>query len=100
MLFKEHIILYLLYQFIIYQCSIRLLISFPLKRGDILKKWIHAVRRKNFVPTKHSRICSEHFVETDYLHRPNINVPHLKPDAVPSIFKEFPAYYQVIKQRS
>ncbi len=69
-----------------------LLCRFP-KDETLRKRWIIAVKRKNFVPNdKSSKICSEHFVESDYLVRPNINLPQLKPDAVPSVFKGFPEH--------
>ncbi|XP_069704837.1 uncharacterized protein [Periplaneta americana] len=64
--------------------------TFPFKDQERLKKWIAAVRRRNFLPTRHSRICSEHFRKEDYLVRPNINVPRLNSSAVPSIFHAHP----------
>ncbi|KAJ4448840.1 hypothetical protein ANN_00231 [Periplaneta americana] len=64
--------------------------TFPFKDQERLKKWIAAVRRRNFLPTRHSRICSEHFTKEDYLVRPNINVPRLNSSAVPSIFHAHP----------
>lgn len=51
------------------------------------------MRRENWSPTKHSRICSEHFIPSDYA-GPGMNVPHLKESAVPSVFQGFPARLQ------
>lgn len=52
-----------------------------------LKKWIHAVRRNNFKPTKSTKLCSKHFCDSDYV-PPLIEESRkrLKNDAVPSIF--------------
>lgn len=67
---------------------------FPLNDKERLNAWVHAVRRENFKPTKYSRLCSEHFLAECYEIRPNINVPYLKKDAVPSVFKGFPPHLQ------
>lgn len=73
--------------------------SFPFSREKVLKAWIHAVRRKNFKPTKSSVICSAHFRETDFIKNNRGWV--LKHDAVPSVFENFPAHLQPkpIKER-
>lgn len=68
--------------------------SFPSKNNILLDKWVNALKRKNFKPTQWSRVCSEHFTEEDYVHRPDSNRPLLKIDSVPSIFKAFPSYLQ------
>ncbi|XP_041987404.1 THAP domain-containing protein 1-like [Aricia agestis] len=39
---------------------------FP-KNPGLKKQWEIAIRRKNFVATKHSRICRDHFKESDYV---------------------------------
>ncbi|XP_023210091.1 THAP domain-containing protein 4-like [Centruroides sculpturatus] len=67
---------------------------FPLKKPDLLKKWVTAVRRENFKPTKSSSLCSEHFKDTDFKLRPGAFTKKLKEDAVPSMFSAFPSYYQ------
>ena len=51
--------------------------SLPLKRKVVLKQWIHRVGRKNLPINKHTRICSEHFVQA----RGRL----LRPDQVPSL---------------
>lgn len=58
-----------------------------------LKAWLHPIKRKNFVPTKYSKLCSDHFQESDYLVRPGTYIRRLKPNAVHSNFN-FPQYYQ------
>lgn len=59
---------------------------FPFKRPEILKLWIAAVRRENWYPSKTSKLCGKHFVESDYLIKPGCTAKLLKPDAVPSVF--------------
>ncbi|CAH1396345.1 unnamed protein product [Nezara viridula] len=51
------------------------------------KKWIIAMKRKNFEPTYSSRVCSKHFTPDQYQIRPNCNFELLKPDSVPSVFE-------------
>lgn len=57
-----------------------------------MAKWIHAIKRKNFKPSPNTVLCSEHFVESDYLES-SYNKKLLKKTAVPTIFK-FPSYLQ------
>ncbi|XP_042310095.1 peroxynitrite isomerase THAP4-like [Sceloporus undulatus] len=59
---------------------------FPLGKKDVLKKWVWNIRRKNFTPTRHHVICSEHFCETDYLENVASGRRYLKPEAIPSVF--------------
>ena len=40
--------------------------SFP-SDNDLRSKWINALKRKNFTPSKHSRLCSCHFLSEDYI---------------------------------
>jgi len=68
--------------------------KFPLNNPELLKKWLIEIRRKNFMPTKYSSICSEHFKLEDYQIRPLATVKLLKTDAFPSIFKAFPSHLQ------
>ncbi|XP_044125392.1 uncharacterized protein LOC122920184 isoform X1 [Bufo gargarizans] len=65
---------------------------FPLKDPERLSKWVIAIRRKNWKPSASSRICSDHFAKNDYMLRPNVLVPRLRLDAVPSIFDGFPSH--------
>lgn len=57
---------------------------FPLARPDICCKWVAAMRRNNFKPTKYSNICSQHFTEDSFKRECNNRV--LKESAVPSLF--------------
>lgn len=58
------------------------------------------MRREGFEPTKHTVICSEHFLETGYLVRPGSYRKMLKPDAIPTVFPAFPSYYQPPAKKS
>lgn len=57
-------------------------------------RWVTAVRRENWAPTKSSRLCSEHFSVESYEISSRLarefglgqKAPKLKPDAVPTIF--------------
>ena len=40
---------------------------FP-KNDDLQKLLLRAIKRENWKPGKWSKICSKHFVESDYLH--------------------------------
>ena len=80
--------------------------SFPLNNPELCEKWIRCSNpRTDFVPSKHSRICSRHFRENDFVvahsdsnvsrrrlqqrssEARRLRKRHLKPDAVPSIFE-------------
>lgn len=40
--------------------------SFLLKNEELSKKWLVAMKREDFVTTKHSRICGNRFISLDY----------------------------------
>ncbi|KAI7812686.1 THAP domain-containing protein 1 [Triplophysa rosa] len=58
--------------------------KFPLARPDVCHKWVGAMKRRNFKPTKYSSICSQHFTRDSFRQECNNRV--LKDDAVPSLF--------------
>ncbi|XP_061119093.1 THAP domain-containing protein 1 [Conger conger] len=58
--------------------------KFPLARPDVCGKWVAAMRRNNFKPTKYSNICSQHFTKECFKRECNNRV--LKENAVPSVF--------------
>lgn len=57
--------------------------SFPSKEEE-RRKWVNAVKRKNWKPSKTSRICSAHFREED-INR-TLRYVMLKEGAVPTVF--------------
>ncbi|XP_058633469.1 THAP domain-containing protein 1 isoform X2 [Onychostoma macrolepis] len=57
---------------------------FPLARPDVCGKWVAAMKRRNFKPTKYSNICSQHFTRDCFKRECNNRV--LKDNAVPSLF--------------
>ncbi|KAG8333593.1 hypothetical protein J6590_107735 [Homalodisca vitripennis] len=70
-----------LFAFACHRCGDALL--FPIN-NDLKKKWIIAIKRKDWEPSKWSRLCSTHFKEED-IDRTLIRV-QLKENVVPSIF--------------
>jgi hypothetical protein len=79
--------------------------SFPLHDKELCNKWVRALHRENFQPTHNSRLCSEHFHSNDFVEESRdtnagrrkfdsvikLKKRYLKPNAVPSIFKNLPA---------
>jgi hypothetical protein len=79
--------------------------SFP-KDPEVCSKWLRAIPRKDFQPSKHSRMCSLHFTDDDFVvertdkqdRRRRKNAAshlvnrYLKKDAVPSVFPNAPSY--------
>ena len=63
---------------------------FPLNNNELLKKWIVASKRDDFIPSQASYMCSDHFTRDDYLFS---NSKRLKPNSVPSKF-DFPQHLQ------
>lgn len=66
----------------IYFIFLRVCFSFP-KDPNIKNKWIEATGRKNWFPTKYSRICSIHFREDSFT-RPS-KYRRVIPTAYPTI---------------
>jgi len=60
---------------------------FPLRNPERNAKWIKAVGRKGFIPTKNSRLCNNHFLKTNF--KTPVGGTYkllLCDDAVPSVF--------------
>ncbi|KAM5131989.1 uncharacterized protein ACMZJ9_018794 [Mantella aurantiaca] len=57
---------------------------FPMKDPERLARWIEVVQRDDWKPTVHSKVCSDHFTEKDYMIRPGAACPYLRTDAVPT----------------
>lgn len=63
-----------------------------MKNEPVLEQWENIVQQQNMCSpwkaTGSSRICSNHFKQTDYINPPSLSVPcRLKPNALPSIFQ-------------
>ena len=79
--------------------------------GQMHSKWLRAINRADFTPTKNSRVCERHFRESDYTTESlDINGSRMKqrnnkpllrkvliPGAIPSVFKEQPKYMTIAK---
>lgn len=84
--------------------------SYPRKNQELCDKWVKANPRQDFKVTNSSKLCSLHFHDSDFVeerrdsnnsrkHKKaaclNTNKPlrrYLKPDVVPSIFRNAPSY--------
>nr|XP_024215411.1 uncharacterized protein LOC106677676 isoform X3 [Halyomorpha halys] len=66
--------------------------AFPSDPED-RRKWIRAVRRKNWIPTKSSKLCSKHFKAEDFDRSPFYS--KLNKGVVPSIIDGYPEYYKL-----
>ncbi len=53
------------------------------------------IKRKNFIPTKYTFICSEHFIPDNYQIRPGASVRLLKDDAYPTVFNGYQKEYNI-----
>lgn len=59
---------------------------FPLKNPDLLQHWVHATKKDLFVPNKWSKICSNHFLPSDYRQPPGgTYILKLNSDAIPTV---------------
>jgi len=67
--------------------------SFPVNL-TLRQRWIEALHRKNFEPSKSAVVCSKHFRDED-VDRTSLSIVHLRADAVPSVFDAFPSYLQL-----
>ncbi|XP_046400876.1 THAP domain-containing protein 1-like [Ischnura elegans] len=78
--------------------------SFP-KDPELHRKWLHAIRRKDFTPTKNNKVCELHFKTSDLRKetavfdestgreiRVPLMVPRLVEGAIPSQLPNCPSY--------
>jgi hypothetical protein len=69
----------------------KLVSAFLFPKDETLKaKWLNAIPRSDWTPSKHSVVCCLHFPETDIIR--DITETNLKPNVVPSIFPNLPKY--------
>lgn len=66
--------------------------KFP-DNASLKKTQIPVLKRKDFLSSKRSVICSQHFKPSDFVCSPDDFKPRLKSDSVPSIFN-FPKHLQ------
>ena len=64
-----------------------------LERPRLCPKVDNCSQEGRWVPTKHSCICSDHFLQSDFVQHTGI-YKRLKADAVPSVFSGFPEHLQ------
>ena len=60
--------------------------SFPLHDLELMEEWNKALGRTDFQVTKYSKICEDHFLQSDFLTKPGAKRKILFPKKVPSIF--------------
>lgn len=68
--------------------------TLPHKRKIVLLRWLAALRRKSPPMNTKSRVCSDHFLEEDYIQEKTFEsdklvvrrTNRLRPEAVPSVF--------------
>ncbi|XP_014290271.1 uncharacterized protein [Halyomorpha halys] len=60
--------------------------------------WVKAINRENWTPTTNCRICSDHFLPSDFNRTYHSGISHLREGAVPSIFPGSPKYMQETSQ--
>ena len=53
---------------------------------NLLSKWVHAMKRKDWAPTEHSLLCSNHFDESCFVVRPGKSGRRLYDHAVSTMF--------------
>ncbi|XP_066958187.1 uncharacterized protein [Macrobrachium rosenbergii] len=78
--------------------------SFP-KNEELAAKWIRAIKRESYTPTKYSKVCSLHFVPEDIIWEKScydkntgttsttkLKMPQLREGAIPSQLPNCPSY--------
>lgn len=83
-------------RFILLGCKYTLIYyRFP-NDPNLRRRWILATKRKDFIPSKNSSLCSDHFEESDFeiggLRR------QLKPGVIPSLF-DFTPHFKPIRPK-
>ncbi|GFX83775.1 THAP domain-containing protein 3 [Trichonephila clavipes] len=68
------------------ECKSKSFFKFPVKNPGLLKAWLKMIRRKNFKPSAHSLICSDHLEETCFEYQPFTNRRQLKRGSITTIF--------------
>ena len=63
--------------------------KFPINNGELCKKWIVAIKRETFIPTEHSRICSDHLLPLDYSIVKPFSMTSIIIDSKPKVKRKF-----------
>ncbi|XP_014278115.2 THAP domain-containing protein 1 isoform X2 [Halyomorpha halys] len=63
---------------------------------ELRTQWIKAINRKNWTPAPNSRICSDHFVPSDFNMTYHSQIAHLREGVIPSIFPPLPKHLRII----
>ena len=76
---------------------------FPLEDKHLSQTWLKRLARKDYVPTKYSKLCSLHFKFKDFVadstdqkgsrKRKRETTASIRKDACPSIFRDLPSCY-------
>nr|ACO14780.1 THAP domain-containing protein 2 [Caligus clemensi] len=76
------------------QCSPKSDVSFHRfpRDPELRQEWVRNLKKADFTPKEHSRICSEHF--TPECFNRTLNVVRLRDNALPTIFKGLPKHLQ------
>jgi len=87
--------------------------SFPLRNMELCDRWLRAIARRHFVPTKNTKLCSLHFAPSDFVEvhtdsnkrreksrgdKKELTKRYLKDDAVPSVFPSAPQHLSTAVQ--
>ncbi|XP_046664296.1 THAP domain-containing protein 6-like [Homalodisca vitripennis] len=72
--------------------------SFP-KNEDLKRKWMNALKRKDWAPSKWSRVCSAHFKEADF-DLTSLCCVRIREGAVPTIFSYISGVKEDLLHRS
>ncbi|CAH1997190.1 unnamed protein product [Acanthoscelides obtectus] len=56
--------------------------SFP-KEQELLEKWIRAIPRKDWIPTKSSAVCANHFCDSDIVRFSEFTLPNGQINKIP-----------------
>ena len=60
--------------------------SFPLKDEELLCNWLKNIARKNFKPSKYSKLCSLHFKADDFIEVSHVQTKDAKEKEIVSTY--------------
>uniref|UniRef100_A0A1I8H379 THAP-type domain-containing protein n=1 Tax=Macrostomum lignano TaxID=282301 RepID=A0A1I8H379_9PLAT len=87
--------------------------AFPLNDPQLMTEWLRRIRREHYAPTKESRLCSAHFLESDFIstsqdsntrrkrkRNAQLSLRVLRKGAIPSVFPQLPERLQPMASTS